>query len=124
MGHVLFILAHLAALTFAPIGALLLTVPLHLIYAVIASRAASARHQQHLAEIDLAQQVRCPECMELVRYDARKCKHCGATLTPAEGRHGMDPAPPSGEEKLRGYLFMSAAVMICLVILTLYLTKK
>ncbi len=26
--------------------------------------------------------VRCPDCRELVRFDAIKCKHCGATLTP------------------------------------------
>jgi hypothetical protein len=27
--------------------------------------------------------VRCPECRELIRADARKCKHCGSTITPA-----------------------------------------
>ena len=26
--------------------------------------------------------VRCPDCRELVRNDARKCKHCGVALTP------------------------------------------
>ncbi|WP_431732425.1 zinc ribbon domain-containing protein [Chromobacterium vaccinii] len=26
--------------------------------------------------------VRCPECRELVRMDARKCKHCGNGLRP------------------------------------------
>jgi hypothetical protein len=26
--------------------------------------------------------VRCPDCRELVRKDARKCKHCGTALTP------------------------------------------
>ncbi len=29
--------------------------------------------------------VRCPDCRELVRHDARKCKHCGAALVPVEG---------------------------------------
>ncbi len=28
--------------------------------------------------------VRCPDCRELVRKDARKCKHCGTSLTPIE----------------------------------------
>jgi hypothetical protein len=28
--------------------------------------------------------VRCPDCRELVRYDASKCKHCGAKLVPQE----------------------------------------
>ena len=26
--------------------------------------------------------IRCPDCRELVRKDARKCKHCGAALVP------------------------------------------
>lgn len=26
--------------------------------------------------------VRCPDCRELVRRDARKCKHCGSGLVP------------------------------------------
>ena len=25
-------------------------------------------------------QVRCPECRELIRYDAKKCKHCGSSV--------------------------------------------
>lgn len=25
---------------------------------------------------------RCPDCRELVRLDARKCKHCGSALVP------------------------------------------
>jgi uncharacterized paraquat-inducible protein A len=29
-----------------------------------------------------AQEVRCTECREVVRHDARRCKHCGATLVP------------------------------------------
>ena len=30
--------------------------------------------------------VRCPECKELVRNDARKCKHCGCALVPQSQR--------------------------------------
>lgn len=26
--------------------------------------------------------VKCPDCRELVKRDARKCKHCGAALIP------------------------------------------
>lgn len=26
--------------------------------------------------------VRCPDCRELVRKDAKKCKHCGCALIP------------------------------------------
>lgn len=28
--------------------------------------------------------VRCPDCRELVRADARKCKHCGIALVPVD----------------------------------------
>lgn len=28
--------------------------------------------------------VKCPDCRELVLMDAKKCKHCGATLTPSQ----------------------------------------
>lgn len=28
--------------------------------------------------------VRCPDCRELVRSDARKCKHCGSALIPQQ----------------------------------------
>lgn len=31
------------------------------------------------------QRIRCPQCRELVRWDARKCKHCGSPLVPAQG---------------------------------------
>lgn len=37
---------------------------------------------------DAAPQTRCPECRELVRVDARKCKHCGTSLIAA-----APPAP-------------------------------
>lgn len=28
--------------------------------------------------------VKCPDCRELVLKEARKCKHCGCQLTPAQ----------------------------------------
>ena len=31
---------------------------------------------------DASTHVRCPECRELVRKDARKCKHCSTALAP------------------------------------------
>lgn len=34
------------------------------------------------ARVDPSTHVRCPDCRELVRRDARKCKHCGSTLSP------------------------------------------
>lgn len=26
------------------------------------------------------QQIQCPDCREYIRYDARKCKHCGSMM--------------------------------------------
>jgi hypothetical protein len=58
---------------------LLITIPLHLIYAVVSGRAAAAERAELQAQTEM---VRCPECKESVRWDAVKCKHCGAQLTP------------------------------------------
>ena len=35
-----------------------------------------------VAPVDNSPQIRCPDCRELIRADARKCKHCGITLIP------------------------------------------
>ena len=44
--------------------------------------------------------VRCPDCKELVRHDAIRCKHCGVGLTPvaptAEPTHARPPAQELG----------------------------
>lgn len=45
--------------------------------------------------------VRCPECRELVRFDARKCKHCGTALVPqtlGSSRHAA--ATPRAESQV------------------------
>lgn len=33
-------------------------------------------------------QVRCPECRELILAEARKCKHCGSAVIPTSTRTG------------------------------------
>lgn len=33
-------------------------------------------------EITSETHMRCPECRELIRTDARKCKHCGSAIVP------------------------------------------
>lgn len=38
--------------------------------------------QKNQGAADPETEVRCPECRDLVRHDARKCKHCGGTLIP------------------------------------------
>lgn len=75
MGHLLFLVLHVGALLFGVVG-LVVTIPLHLIYGVLSGRSAKTSAE------DDGPQVRCPDCRELVRADARKCKHCGSTLQP------------------------------------------
>ena len=39
---------------------------------------------RELADTTSTPTKRCPECAEMVQAEARKCKHCGATLTPSQ----------------------------------------
>lgn len=81
MGHVVFIVLHVLAIMFGLV-ALVITVPLHLIYGAVRNR-----RQPASASADAPSpftHVRCTECKEFVLGEAVKCKHCGATLTPQE----------------------------------------
>ncbi len=41
--------------------------------------------QEHLAtRLTQGTHVKCPDCRELVLWDARRCKHCGCALVPGE----------------------------------------
>lgn len=86
MGHLLFIILHVIALLFGMVW-LIVTIPLHLIYGAVHHRHTPS--DANRADHDDAPQARCPDCRELVRADAKKCKHCGSVLTPVE------PSPPS-----------------------------
>lgn len=44
--------------------------------------AANVPRDEFGAAITPETHVRCPDCKELVRSDARKCKHCGTALIP------------------------------------------
>lgn len=44
--------------------------------------------RQRAAAAEAGEHMRCPECRELVRRDARKCKHCQAALTPQTVKDG------------------------------------
>lgn len=44
---------------------------------------ASAPRDELGALIDGTTHTRCPDCKELVRRDARKCRHCGTALVTA-----------------------------------------
>lgn len=72
--HPIFIVLHLIALLVFPL-ALWVTIPLHVIGTVVnkppdPNRPTPSTH------------VKCPDCAELVRKEARVCKHCGCKLTP------------------------------------------
>ena len=77
MGHLVFFVLHLLALFFGA-GALIITIPAHLIYAAVKDKPAVQVSDPNAP--DPSTHVRCPDCRELVRFDATKCKHCGAGL--------------------------------------------
>jgi hypothetical protein len=85
MGHLVFLVLHVAALMFG-MAFLMLTIPLHLIYSLVATRSPARSDEDDGAH------VRCPECRELVRADASKCKHCGSTLKPVPVNDGKADA--------------------------------
>lgn len=82
MGHFMFLVLHIVCLFFGGL-LLVLTIPLHLIY--IAIKAGQGRHPAEQDVPTPQTHVRCPDCRELVRADARKCKHCGVPLAPQGG---------------------------------------
>ncbi len=53
-----------------------------LVLALGKTGAAAAPRDEAGQVITTESHVRCPDCRELVRRDARKCKHCGTALTP------------------------------------------
>jgi hypothetical protein len=82
MGNVLFMVLHLAAVLFG-LWALVITIPLHLLYAAVGDKEASAKRERSRAADDKSYEHRiCPACAELVRRDARVCKHCSRELPP------------------------------------------
>lgn len=71
----MFWVLHIAAVLFY-LPALFLTIPLHIITSMMAGRTVETEAPTPETH------VRCPDCKELVRKDARICKHCRATLNP------------------------------------------
>jgi hypothetical protein len=101
MGHGLFIVLHIVALVFGML-LLVVTIPLHLIYAALSTRRTSSpTATAEDAPPSAATHVRCPDCRELVRMDARKCKHCGADLVPQ-----APPTPPKANSPAEDRLLL------------------
>lgn len=75
MGHVIFAVLHVVCLAvFLP--GLLLTIPLHLIYAAV-------RPRRRPEDPSPWTHVRCPACRGFADKEAEKCPHCGTGLVPA-----------------------------------------
>jgi len=47
--------------------------------------------------------TRCPDCRELVRSDARKCKHCGASLSPTVTDPELTSPAPTQQQIAQQY---------------------
>lgn len=75
MGHLIFLVIHVACVLFIGLIFLLITVPLHLIYAAITGRPTEKKPNAWT-------HVKCPDCKELVLKEANICKHCGCKLIP------------------------------------------
>jgi predicted amidophosphoribosyltransferase len=71
VGHLLFLILHVCALLFGML-ALLVTIPLHLIYAVVRSKPTPSGWTHTV----------CPYCREYVHREASVCPHCRRELVP------------------------------------------
>ena len=70
MGHVIFCILHFLAVMFGLIG-LFITIPLHIIYAVVAN---------NNKPVNKSTTRVCPYCAEIVLKEASVCKHCNKDL--------------------------------------------
>jgi len=75
VGHFIFLVLHAIAALFLGFWLLLVTIPLHLIFAAVAGRGGAAAPRP-------ATHVKCPDCREFVLKEAAVCKHCGCRLVP------------------------------------------
>jgi len=90
MGHILFLLLHLAAVVFF-MAALWVTIPLHIIYLAV-----TAAHPPADAP-DKDELRKCPFCAEQIRKEAVKCKHCGSAIEAPPKRQASAGAYSAGK---------------------------
>lgn len=112
MGHLIFIILHILALLFGAV-ALFVTVPMHMIYTVVKQRSGATPTSQPEAPDDRTHH-RCPECRELIRKDASKCKHCGCTLIPQT----IEPPARANANMDGNTIFILVAIIVVLLVLT------
>lgn len=77
MSHFVLLVLHLVALVAMP-PALFVTLPAHAILVALQR----GRRQAGADAPSPATHVRRPDCRELVRMDATRCRHCGVALVP------------------------------------------
>ena len=58
--------------------------------------AKNANIQSPQEYLDEAKKIRCPDCRELIRFDARKCKHCGSQIN-NENQEDLSPLLKEGQ---------------------------
>ena len=67
--------------------------------------------------------VRCPDCRELVRMDATKCKHCGAALIPqAVGPSDAERHKASQDLIAFGKVIVGMVVVVTVIAIVLSMT--
>lgn len=110
MGHLIFFILHFIAILFG-LWLLVLTLPLHLIYG--ATRSGGAKSSDEAAPSPKTH-VNCPDCRELVRKDARKCKHCGTALVPTVSELGA-PQPPGTTPSWLVWASIAGVILIVLL---------
>ena len=99
MPHVIFIVLHLVCLFFFPLG-LIGTIPLHIIYAAMSSAQKSNKAIEKNPGISGFK--KCPDCAELIKLEARKCKHCSREFSTDETRSAwMDSLAPCCRERIK-----------------------
>jgi 4-hydroxybenzoate polyprenyltransferase len=110
MGHLIFIILHLIAFIFIGYVFLFITIPLHLIYAILQGKS------------DRSLKRKCPYCAEMVKVEAIVCKHCGKDLEKFEGKkeeHIVTPAPSIKHGKV-----LLILIIIFAIITAYFITNK
>ena len=86
MANIFFIIAHICAVFLGVVG-LIITVPLHLFYLNGKRTKKTLQKQTDIMETEAKAKKKeekaskkCPSCAELIKKEAKVCKHCGKEI--------------------------------------------